>query len=120
MAPVRFRFGKSHRLLKPSEYRFVFQRARKRAARGFTIYICPNTLGHPRLGVAISRKCVPGAVMRNRVKRIIRESFRQRSHTLGGVDIVFLGRQGLAGQSREELRAVVNAQLAEIEQCAGC
>ncbi len=58
--------------------------------------------------------------MRNRAKRVIRECFRLRSHTLGGVDIVFLGRHGLAGQSRDELRAVVNAQLAEIEQCAGC
>ncbi len=120
LSPDRYRFGKSHRLLKPSEYRHVFQRARKRAARGFTLYICPNTLGHPRLGIAISRKCVPGAVMRNRARRIIREGFRLRAHTLGGVDIVFLGRPGLAGQGREELRAVVNAQLAEIEQCARC
>ncbi|MBK8164054.1 MAG: ribonuclease P protein component [Gammaproteobacteria bacterium] len=120
MDPVRFRFSKSHRLLKPSDYRHVFQRARKRPARGFTVYICPNALGHPRLGIAISRKCLPSAVARNRAKRIIRECFRLRTHDLGGVDIVFLGRQGLAGQDREELRAVVSAQFAEIEQCAGC
>lgn len=118
--PVRYRFGKSYRLLKPSEFRYVFQRARKRSARGFTVYVCPNTLGHPRLGIAISRKCAPSAVMRNRAKRIIREAFRIRTERLGSVDIVFLGRPGLAEQSREQLRAVVGTQLAEIEQCAGC
>ena len=34
--------------------------------------------------------------MRYRAKRVIRGCFRLRSHTLGGVDIVFLGRHGLA------------------------
>lgn len=84
------------------------------------MYICPNSLGHPRLGIAISRKCAPRAITRNRAKRIIREAFRLRQHRLGGVDIVFLGRPGMAGQSRAELRAAVGAQLAEIERCAGC
>lgn len=84
------------------------------------MYICPNSLGHPRLGIAISRKCAPHAVTRNRAKRIIREAFRLCTDRLGSVDIVFLGRPGLAGQSREDLRAVIAAQLAEIEQCAAC
>lgn len=120
MSPASNRFGKSYRLLTPSEYRYVFQHARKRTARGFTVYTCPNSLGHPRLGIAISRKCAPGAVTRNRAKRIIREVFRLSKDSLGGVDIVFIGRQGLAAQSKEELRAVICAQLAEIEQCAAC
>lgn len=84
------------------------------------MYICPNPLGHPRLGIAISRKCAPHAVTRNRAKRIIRETFRLCKDRLGGVDIVFLGRQGLAGQSREVLRATIRAQFAEMEQCAAC
>jgi ribonuclease P protein component len=82
------------------------------------MYVCPNTLGHPRLGIAISRKCAASAVTRNRAKRIIREAFRVRKDRLGGIDIVFLGRPGLASQSREEIRTVVSAQLTEIEQCA--
>lgn len=118
MSAARYRFGKAYRLLTPSEYRYVFERARKRSARGFTVYICPNALGHPRLGIAISRKCAPHAVTRNRAKRIIREAFRLRRDRLGGVDIVFLGRHGLAAQGREEIRTVVEAQLAEIERCA--
>jgi ribonuclease P protein component len=120
LSPARYRFGKSYRLLTPSDYRYVFQHARKRTARGFTVYICPNSLGHPRLGIAISRKCAPRAVTRNHAKRIIREAFRLSKCRLGGVDIVFLGRQGLVGQSSEQLRAVISAQFAEIEQCATC
>ena len=82
------------------------------------MYVYPNTLAYPRLGIAISRKSAPSAVTRNRAKRIIREAFRVRKDRLGGVDVVFLGRPGLGSQSREEMRATVCAQLTEIEQCA--
>ena len=37
-----------------------------------------NDLHHHRLGLAVSKKACSGAVKRNRIKRIIRESFRRR------------------------------------------
>lgn len=117
MAAGRNAFGKSHRLLTPSDYRHVFQRARKRTFGGLVSYTRPNALGYPRLGLAISRKCSPRAVERNRIKRVIREAFRLRRQSLGGVDIVFLGQAGVTRHDAAGLRAVVDKHLTEIEQC---
>jgi ribonuclease P protein component len=56
----------------------------------------PNGLGHPRLGLAISRKRVPKAHERNRIRRLVRESFRQHQGQLGGFDFVVMAQGKLA------------------------
>lgn len=117
MAAAPNAFGKSHRLLTPSDYRHVFQRARKRTFGSLVSYSRPNALGYPRLGIAVSRKCSPHAVVRNRIKRVIREAFRLRKEALGAMDIVFLGQPGVARHDAAGLRAVVDKHLTELEQC---
>ena len=56
--------------------------ARVRAAAGpLVVWGVPNDAGHHRLGLAISRRA-GNAVMRNRIRRLLRESFRLRQHEL--------------------------------------
>jgi len=75
---------------------------------------------HPRLGLAISRKVARTAVARNRIKRVIRESYRHWQQRLGVLDIVVLGRSGIAGRSKRDLNAAVEKLWIElIKQCAG-
>lgn len=62
-----------------------------------------NALGYPRLGLAISRKAAKLAVERNRIKRVVRESFRLHQGELGGVDIVVIGRGDLGGRDNAAL-----------------
>jgi len=79
-----------------------------------------NHCGYPRLGMALSRKSVHNAVTRNRVKRIMRESFRHWQARLGAVDIVLLARPGIAGQSGKTLNAALEKLWEQlIERCAG-
>ena len=56
-----------------------------------------------RLGLAIAKKNVKKAVQRNKIKRIVRESFRLNKHRLEGFDIVVLCRQKAALASKKEL-----------------
>ena len=57
--------------------------------KGFTLICQPNSTGASRLGISVHRK-IRGAVKRNRIKRIIRESFRLwQKHYPAGADIVF-------------------------------
>lgn len=119
LTTARNSFNKSHRLLKPSDFQYVFQRSRKWSTNGLTLYTRPNALGYPRLGIAISRKCSRSAVVRNRIRRIIRESFRLCKHELGGVDLVFLGRVGIDRIDRRQLREIVEKNLMELRQCEG-
>jgi ribonuclease P protein component len=59
----------------------------------------------PRLGCAISRKVSKLAVVRNRIRRTIRESFRHHRHTLPNLDILVIARSLSANQTNPVLRA---------------
>lgn len=101
------RFPRSARLLDPAAFKQVFSRGKRISLNGLTAVVAPNTLGQPRLGLAIAKKSVRRAVARNRLKRVLREAFRERQATLVAVDIVMLARPGVerieAGALRAEL-----------------
>lgn len=89
-------FPKSHRLLKPSDYSKVFDDVQLKVPhRNFLILAAPNNLGHARVGLIFSKKNLKLAVQRNRIKRQVRETFRNQQD-LPALDIIVLGRQGLA------------------------
>jgi ribonuclease P protein component len=64
-----------------------------------------------RLGLAVSKKALRRAVDRNRMKRQIREAFRQRRARLAGQDIVVMVRREVATAERATVRAALNRLL---------
>lgn len=85
-------FPRKLRLLNAKAYRQVFAGSSRFGNRYITILASENGLAHPRLGMAISKKCAKKAVDRNRLKRLVRENFRQNQHTLPAVDLVVMFR----------------------------
>jgi ribonuclease P protein component len=71
------KFSRQSRLLKPAEFKLVFQQATRSSDEIFRMLARPNGIQRHRLGLAISKKSCAKAVGRNRIKRIVRESFRQ-------------------------------------------
>ncbi len=99
-----FSFSKSRRLLNAADYRAVFDQVDwKVSNKEMLCLIKSNNSSHPRLGLVIAKKNVKHAVQRNRVKRIIRESFRLNQQQLPQVDIVFLARRGIDELTNAEL-----------------
>lgn len=98
-------FPRTARLTRPADFRRVFAGAARTHSRSLTLLAVPNGTGDARLGLAISRKVAPRAVTRNRLKRTIRESFRQHRSELGGWDIVILARPAAAATPNCDLRA---------------
>lgn len=89
-----YHFDKTRRLLNKNQYNFVFEKANRTLTPEFTILHRANDLGSARLGLALSKKMIPKAHDRNRIKRLLRESFRTTG--LPAADIVFLAKQGVA------------------------
>ena len=85
-------FPRRVRLVYATQYRRVFRHPLRSSDQAFTTLFRQNNLGHPRLGLAISKKCSPKAVRRQRIKRLIRESFRTWQFRLPAVDIVVICR----------------------------
>jgi ribonuclease P protein component len=88
------RFPKAWRLLKSPEFLAVFDRKCSVADDLLVVYVAPNELPHPRLGLVVSRKVGP-AVTRNLWKRRLREVFRLNKNDLPlSVDLLVLPRRG--------------------------
>ncbi len=80
------------KLKKRWEFQRAYQKGRKYWNRYFVIYVLHTRSNDIRLGITASKK-VGKSVQRNRVKRVIRESFRQlRPRIKTGYDIVVVGR----------------------------
>lgn len=94
-------FRERHRLTHAKEFAAAFD-AKVRKTRGpITIFTLPNELGHCRLGLSVGSR-VGNAVMRNRIKRLIREAFRLEQHELaavGAYDLVVTVRPHAGGRA---------------------
>jgi ribonuclease P protein component len=82
-------FPRTARLLKPSDFTKVFKSNQASSDALFRILWCANDRQGHRLGMAVSRKVDRRAVGRNRIKRIIRERFRQWCAKPHGADPYF-------------------------------
>jgi ribonuclease P protein component len=101
-------FPKSHRLLRPADYSKVFDDVQiKVPHRNFLILATPNNLGHARIGLIFAKRNLKLSVQRNRIKRQVRETFRHRPD-LPGMDIIVLGRQGLATLDNQTVSQALN------------
>jgi len=72
----RSSFAKSKRLVSNGQFKEVLARGLRVSDGLLTLYMAKNDCGHSRLGVSVGKSC-GGAVVRNRIKRLLREAFRQ-------------------------------------------
>lgn len=98
------------KLLTAENYQNVFAKAERFGNRSFTVLARENGLDHPRLGLAISKKCAKRAVDRNRIKRHFRESFRLNQHKLPCVDIIAMCKPSAISLDNAEIRAQIDIQ----------
>jgi ribonuclease P protein component len=83
-----YAFTRRQRLLKAKEFAAVFSARRILRSRSYLVMSCPNELGHARLGMVVGKRQFKRAVDRNRMRRIIRETFRLYSPNLPVLDVV--------------------------------
>ncbi len=114
----RLGFPPERRLRRKVEFDAAYARGRRLGDGFFGLIIRPSE-GGPRLGLAVATKIAGNSVERNRIRRVIRETFRLRQRELPAVDIVVSARAKVRGARNEELRSSLNTLWDRVrEQCA--
>ena len=96
-------------LTKPREYQDVHRRGRSWSSNAVVLKVIPNGLDFSRYGFSVSKR-VGKAVVRNRVKRRLREIMRTRK-LVPGQDLVIVARTVAAESSYSTMESSVNSLL---------
>ncbi len=103
MLQGRAKFPKRARIKKRSEFLSISRQGRKVTSPHFIVISNPNDSDANRLGVTVSAR-VGGAVVRNRIKRLLREFFRTRQNSLlVHRDLLIIARKGAGELSQVEV-----------------
>lgn len=97
-------FPRKHRLINKEDFKSIFDKAKKVNQRYLTLLHKPNQTEHARLGLVVGKRVANSAVKRNRIKRVIRESFRHYQTNLTGIDIIVIARQQCDKLTKQKLR----------------
>src|SRR5579871_4278271 len=97
------------RIRSAGDFAVMRQSSGRFGGRCFSVRFRQNELGHARLGLAISKRVSKRAVDRNRIKRLLRESFRRVRLDLPAYDVVIMARDQAVGLPGPELLAEMNA-----------
>ncbi len=96
------------RLRRPQDFRKVYGNGRVLKSKMFVLHWVPNNEGHTRVGFSVSRK-LGKAVVRNRVKRRLRELIRVRREVIpNGIDVVISARTTAKDASFQSLGSVLD------------
>ncbi len=92
----------------PRDFSRIFNSGKRIGGNYLTVITLENSVGHPRLGLAIARKHLKLACHRNRLKRIIRDSFRQSQFDLANIDMVVLSKTNMQQHSLEQISVALD------------
>ena len=107
------------RLRRKADFEAAYARGRRLGDGFFAVTVYSNSLGWPRLGLAVAVRAAGGAVERNRIRRIVRESFRLHQHEIPALDLVVSARPKARAAPGSELRASLAALWKKVtDQCA--
>ncbi|SMF66710.1 ribonuclease P protein component [Pseudobacteriovorax antillogorgiicola] len=108
-----FSFPKEHRLLKRAEFKITLDENIKVVTPHLVVLGVPAQFDKTRMGLIVSRK-VGIAVVRNKVKRLLRESFRSISDHRLPMDIVVIARKPAANADVHTLKESLQSSLVRL------
>ncbi len=112
-------YQQHQRLISKADFSRIFEDSERSSDKLFTVLGKNNDLGHARLGMAISMKVAGNSVHRNRLKRTVREAFRQVGNTLPAIDFVVMAKAGAKLADRSKLKHSLDRHWEEVsKKCA--
>lgn len=87
------------------DFSLVYNEKRSYANKYLVMYIRENSMDFNRLGISVSKK-VGNSVVRHRITRLIRETFRLNENMFNsGLDIVVIARTGAKGKDYKDINS---------------
>ena len=97
----------SESLKKNYEFRYVYENGKSYANKYLVMYVVENNTDRNRLGISVSKK-VGNSVVRHRITRLIRESYRLHENIFNsGLDIVVIARNNAAKAGYAEIESAL-------------
>ena len=112
-------FGWQKKLRKTDEFSSVFHFRCSQRGKALDVSAAPNNLGFARLGMIVPKRVIVTAVGRNRIKRLLREWFRQTQEELVGLDVIvrLKGKSGANFAAETSLRQDFLSGLGACQAC---
>ncbi len=102
-----YSLSKAGRLCRNKSFQAVYRSGKSYANRHLVLYVLPQHGCGRRVGFAAGKR-LGSAVVRNRVKRLLREAYRLEQHRLkGGFDLVIVGRQPVVNEKLSTVTAAL-------------
>ena len=89
------------------DFREIYRTGKSFANKYLIMYVKRNETENNRIGISVSKK-VGNSVIRHRIKRLIRESYRLTEDSfISGLDIVIVARVGAKGKDYSEIESAL-------------
>ena len=112
---LNYKFPKELKIRKTSEYEEIFGSSKRLRSKHFDILYVNNGLGYSRAGLVVGKKNVRLAVKRNRIKRVVREVFRNNKSLFDSLDVVILAKKDSDtlnySHVKQEFEEIIRSQL---------
>ena len=93
--------------MKNKDFQIIYKKGKSHANRYLVMYVLNNETSENRLGISVSKK-VGNSVVRHRITRLIRESYRlQKEKFQSGYDIVVIARSNAKDKSYDEIKGAL-------------
>ena len=97
----------SESLKKNKDFQYIYRKGTSYANKYLVMYVLENGTGQNRLGISVSKK-VGNSVVRHRVTRLIRESYRLNERSFRqGLDIVVVAGPNAKDKSYQEIESAL-------------
>ena len=106
-------FPRRARLRTTAEFQAVFTAGKRFSTPCLRVHVLANVQAGAaaRLGIAVSKRVDKQAPGRNRIKRQLRECFRQQCAAVKGFDLVFVAKPAAAAANNQTLRQEIDSLL---------
>jgi ribonuclease P protein component len=115
---VSFAFSRARRIRSQSDFQYIYEHGQLYKDDFVRIFYV-RCGGPGRLGISVSKK-LGKAHVRNRIKRIIRETFRLHPQLTAGLDLIVQPRPTVLALSNEQLRQRLVAALTALSSQRPC